>query len=138
MKLQIQVMFVLKAESEAAVRGQRHNPDTSALPQRKFRLNWSLSSCSFAVTCLVFNPLEVCGVLLCSCGVSVSPGVRSESLHCLRAEQRPAPPAEGQHLRGGVPVHAAHLPPQQVRPAASAAAALGRAHPKKKKIENLH
>lgn len=46
---------------------------------------------------------------------SVPPGVREESLHCLRAEQRPAPPAEGQHLRGGVPVHAAHLPPQQVR-----------------------
>lgn len=57
------------------------------------------------------------------------PGVRSEGLHCLRAEQRPAPPAEGQHLRGGIPVHAAHLPSQQVRSPASGIGDLGGAHP---------
>ncbi|KAJ8348666.1 hypothetical protein SKAU_G00272550 [Synaphobranchus kaupii] len=35
------------------------------------------------------------------------------AVHRLRAEQRPAPAAEGQHLHRGVPVHAALLPPQQ-------------------------
>lgn len=42
------------------------------------------------------------------------PGVRSQSIHRVRAEQRSASTAEGQHLYRRVPVHASHLAPKQV------------------------
>lgn len=41
-------------------------------------------------------------------------GVRSKSLHRIRVEQRSASAAERQHMYSRVPVHAAHVPPQQV------------------------
>lgn len=49
--------------------------------------------------------------------VAVSPiatGVRSQSIHRLRAEQCSASTTEGQHLYSRVPVHAAYFTPKQV------------------------
>lgn len=44
----------------------------------------------------------------------ITTGVRSQSIHCIRAEQRSASTAEGQHMYSRVPVHASHLAPKQV------------------------
>lgn len=41
-------------------------------------------------------------------------GVRSKGLHRIRVEQCSASAAEGQHMYSRVPVHAAHVTPQQV------------------------
>lgn len=49
------------------------------------------------------------------------PGVCSQSVYRLRAQQRSASAAEGQHVHRGVPVHAAHVTPQQVLHAHTAA-----------------